>query len=151
MALKINHVAGVIGCASMEEVILCHFIQCRGRRKRRDVSADPATSLIGADDHGHCVPANVALDATFHFPIARELHLICMMNRIDIRSIGGERQFHPASVSTLLQTDQQGFQMIFTVSMKDVFQRLVPFIEFFRSNPRNLTLKCLIRHSLPQR
>ena len=113
--------------------------------------ADTATSLIGANNHGHCVPADVALNATFQFPIARELHLIGVMNRVDIRSVSRERQFHAASVGTLLKTDQQGFQMIFTVSMKDVFQRLVPFIEFFRSNPRNLTLKCLIRHSLPQR
>ena len=151
MPLEVNHVAGVICVASMEEVILSHFVKSRRRRERRNVATDAVVILVGSHHHRHRIPADDVLDATFHLPIARELHLIGVVNRVDVRSVRSERKFDSASIRALLETDQQGFQLIFTVSMKNIFQRLVPLIEFFRSNPRNLIMKCLIRHSFPQR
>jgi hypothetical protein len=103
------------------------------------VTANAVVILVGSHHHRHRIPADDVLDATLHLPITREFHLIGMVNCIDIRSVRREWQFHAASVGAFLKTPAVR-EMIFTVAMKDVFQRLVPFIEFFRSNPRNLIL-----------
>jgi hypothetical protein len=67
VSLKINHVAVAGFRGRMKEVIERHFVKRRRRCERGNVSADAFLKLVGADDHGHRVPAHQALNAAFHF------------------------------------------------------------------------------------
>lgn len=51
-------------------------------------------AAIGIDDHCHGVPANEALDAHFHGPIAREWRLSFDRNRVDVRCADDARGGH---------------------------------------------------------
>jgi len=103
MTLEVNHVTGMFARATMEEVILSHFVQGGRGGEGGDVTADALVVRVPADHHHHGIPANDAFDASFHFPIARETHLFGMVDGVDIGSIGGERQHHATGVGAFLQ------------------------------------------------
>ena len=57
------------------------------------MTAEAAVAAIGVHDHGHGVPADVALDAHFHFPIAGERGLVLGRNRVDVGRADDARGF----------------------------------------------------------
>ena len=92
MALEVDGVAFEIFAAGAEEMVEADFIKSGGGGVRGDVAADVVLDAIGADDHGQRVPANQALDAALELLIAGEQRLEAGGNRVDVRSVGGERQ-----------------------------------------------------------
>ena len=49
---------------------------------------------VGIHNHRHRVPADVTLDAHFHFPIAGKLGLLLGNNRVDVRRADDARDVH---------------------------------------------------------
>ena len=101
MALEINGVAFESGGAGAEEVVEANLEE-RGRRAvGGDVAADIVLDAVGADDHGQRVPANQALDPALHVLVAGERRFLAGRNRIDVRSVSGERDFEAGSARPL--------------------------------------------------
>ena len=95
VSLKIDNiaVAGFGGC--VKKVIERHFVE-RGRgRKCGNMSADAFLNLVGADHHGHGIPAHQALDAALHFLAAGKWRLLPRRDRILVGSGRRERQVDP--------------------------------------------------------
>ena len=71
MALEVDEVAGLIAVAAVEEVVVADFGQRGERCIGGNMAADAGIVLVGADHHGHGVPAIEALDAALDFAVAR--------------------------------------------------------------------------------
>ena len=129
MSLEINEVAGVRLVAGVKEMIQADFVKRRGRSKRRNVTADAGIFRVGPRDHGHRVPANDALDPPLDLDIAGIARLFVGRNRVDVRSICGERERDSPDVGPFLQVDEQFLKSLRSVANQDVVKRLVPFFE----------------------
>ncbi len=86
MSLEIDKIAVARFGGCMKKMIERHFIErcCRG--KGGNMPADAFLNLIGADNHGHGVPAHQALDAPLHLLAAGKRRLLPRGNRILIGS-----------------------------------------------------------------
>ncbi len=83
--LYIGHVTDEVTRARAQKVVERHFVK-RGRgRVRGDVSTQTGRFAVGIYHHGHRIPANVALNATFQVAVARERRLTLDRNGVDIR------------------------------------------------------------------
>ena len=103
MALKIDLVARMFGCAGAKEVVIAYFVE-RGRRgKGRDMTAGCRLVAVGAHDHSHGVPAHDALYAALDFAAAGERWLFGTRNSIDIWGIGRKRQIYTGAIGPQLK------------------------------------------------
>src|SRR5260221_4668316 len=107
MALKINLVTSEILGASAQEVIECHLVESRGGSVGRNVAPQTAVSTVGVDHHGHGVPTCIALEASFHFPVAREGCLFLWRDGVNIRRADHSRSFHPFLAQSLCHIPPQ--------------------------------------------
>src|SRR5215469_8845758 len=93
VALKIDIVTGKTLSATAEEMVESDFVQRGARSEGRDVTAEAAVAAVGVDDHGHGVPANVALNAAFHLLVTREGSLLLGRDSINIWRADDARGF----------------------------------------------------------
>src|SRR5690349_7495836 len=103
MALDINDVPFEILCTSTEEVVVADFVKSGGRCESGDMAADSRFQLVGADNHGHGIPADQAFHASFDSLIAGVNGLLVNRYRIDIWRISGERNIYSRAIGTSLQ------------------------------------------------
>src|SRR5262245_5404337 len=103
MALDINDVAFEILRASAEEVIVTDLVKGRCRCESGDMAADSGFQFVGADDHGHGIPANKALHPSLNRLISGINGLLVNRYRVDIRCISGKRNVYPSAVGPSLQ------------------------------------------------
>src|SRR5690348_13468730 len=106
MPLEVNHVAYKIAVPRTKEMIEGDLIERRGGGISRDVSAEATMGAVRVNDHGHGVPAHIALNATFHFPVTRKWRLFVRRDSIDIRRLDDAwavRAFFTQSVGQIFQ------------------------------------------------
>ncbi len=133
VTLEVDLVTGeTVFAAAAEEVVLGDFVQGRRTGKGADVPADGAVFAIRADDHGHRVPANDALDAAFDLAVAREDWLFVDGNRVDVgrRRIKGD--INAGAMGFVAELFQQPLDTVGAGLFQDVLQRLQPFLGFDR-------------------
>ena len=146
--LEVNHVAGVVGGAPVEEVIVGDFIQCGRRGIGRDVAADaafhgsvfvgvPSGLLVRPQDHRHRVPADVALDLPLDLHVPRIARLVFGANRVDIRSSRHKGDHHSLVIRPLLQIHQQLLHLLRAEAMDDIIERLEPLLQLARIDPQD--------------
>src|SRR5262245_1952278 len=104
MTLKIDLVAAARMLLPPEEMVESHFEQCRGRRKCRNMPADPGMIAIGPDDHGHRVPSHQTSRSTFKFAIARERWLLIRRYCVHIWRVGGKWNLHAGSPRAFIES-----------------------------------------------
>ena len=102
----------------VKEMIQADFVKRRRRSKRRNVAADAGIFRVGPRDHGHRVPANDALDPPLDFDVAGIARLFVGRNRVDVRSIRGERERDSPEVGPFLQVDEQLLKSLRSVANK---------------------------------
>ena len=103
-------------------MIEAHFVQSCLRSIRRDVAADAAFHPIGAHHHGHSVPADNTFDPPLDLPTAWIVGLLFHGNGIDIRRVGGKRQFYPRRVDSFLQLAEEFLYSFCSAMLDDIIQ-----------------------------
>src|SRR5207237_1404805 len=93
----------------------------------RNVAAEGAVLLVGADDHGHGVPADDALDATFEVAAAGEARLFADGDGVDVGRVGGEGEADAAGVGLVLELGQEVAGAVGAARLQDALQRVEPF------------------------
>src|SRR5574343_449266 len=93
VALEEDQVAVMVGGGGVPEMREADVIEGGGGGEGGDVAADVGV-LVGADDHGHCVPADVGVNLDFHVGIARVLGLLLDRNGVDVLGIGRVGDVH---------------------------------------------------------
>ena len=81
------------------------------------MATDPGALTIGANHHGHGVPADDRLDTSLDLTVARENRLLILGNRIDVRGVGSKGNTDPLLLGPHLQQSQQLTDPIFTLSL----------------------------------
>ena len=71
------------------------------------MAADAWRVLVGADHHGHGVPADQAFDAPFDFAAAGEGSLPRLSDGVDVGCVGGEGDLDAAAKGFVLELGQQ--------------------------------------------
>ena len=89
MRLEVQEIAASVAVGGAKEMIEAEFEYLRNGGVAGDVAAEFAVGLIGAHDHGECVPAHDRRDARLHFEMAGEWALALEWDRI---SVGRKRQ-----------------------------------------------------------
>src|SRR5207253_5417005 len=84
-----------------KKVVECDIVKVRGRGISRNVSADAVLLFVGADHHGHGVPAHQALDPPLHFLAAWKWRLLPDRNRILVGSGGSKRKVDSGGPSSM--------------------------------------------------
>ncbi len=131
VALEEDDVGRVaVFAAAMEEMIEADFVQRRGRRKRRDVTADALFGLVRAHDHRRGVPADEALDAAFDVGVARHERLLVGGNRVDVGSVRGERQLDAVLLGVERQLAEQPRDFGGPAALQDIINGIEPFACF---------------------
>src|SRR5271165_398453 len=95
------------------------------------MSANAFLNLVGADDHGHGIPAHQALDAAFHLLAAGKRRLLPRRNRVLIRS--GRREWQvDASLTARMQRQllQKPAGAIGPTSREHIIERVQPLPRF---------------------
>jgi hypothetical protein len=92
MTLVEDLVATPLPVLATEEVVEADLVQRGGRRVRREVAADAGEPVVGAQDHGHRVPADQAADPPFEVLVAGEVRLLFRADRVDVAGLGQRRQ-----------------------------------------------------------
>ena len=101
VALKIHEIAREFFRATAEEMVECDLVQCRARGVGGNMAAQPVVPSIGIHHHGHGVPADVALDAHFRFPIAGERRLLRGRDGVEVGCADGNRRRHARGPQSL--------------------------------------------------
>ena len=132
MALVEDQVAGVLVGRGAPEVVEADVVEGRARGETGDMAAEIARLAVGADDHGHRVPAHQRTDPPFHGRIARRLRLHVRRNRVDV--LGGrlERQVAAGAPGLLDHALEQVMRALGAVGLDDRLQRFGPFPGFDR-------------------
>ena len=73
-----------------EEVVEADFVQGGGRGVRGNVAADAFFLLVGADHHGHGVPADDVADLAFKLEDAGVGWLLVCRDGVDVGRVGRE-------------------------------------------------------------
>ena len=98
VALIIDLVAReAIFAAALDEVVQRHLIERRGAGERADVTARLRLVAVGAGDHRHRVPTDVALDPPLELAVARVSGLVRTGDRVDVGRRRRERQLDAAA------------------------------------------------------
>jgi hypothetical protein len=134
--LEVDHVAGVVSRAAVEEMILCGLHEARRRCEGGNVSADPAARPGGLYDHGHGVPADNAAEIPFDHSIAREGGFVFSRDRIDVGGIQVRNDRRTAARGTGLQLGEHFPNSRGTVTVEQVVQRFQPVGELVRTEDR---------------
>src|SRR6266478_3129376 len=91
VSLKIDEVSQAVSIAAAEEMVETHFIERRRRRVGGNMAPYVRVKAVGFDNHGHCIPAHVTLDAALDFTVTRIGRLFIGRNGIDVGSIDAVR------------------------------------------------------------
>src|SRR5690606_23165033 len=92
----------------------------------RDVAADAVMRAVRADDHGHRVPAQEALDAALDFPVAWITRLAVRGNRVDVRRVQREGESDAGAARLVGEHAQEIPNPLRTVAVERVLERLEP-------------------------
>ena len=95
------------------------------------MSTDAVLFFIGADHHGHGIPADQTLDPPLHFLASWKRRLLPDGNRILVGGGGGKRKINasgPASVKLELLKKPSG--SLGSATRKDVIERIQPLAGF---------------------
>jgi hypothetical protein len=96
VALDVEQVAAVAFALGMPEVVEARGQHVSERREARDVPAEVAAVLwmqpVRLDDQRHRVPAHVGAQAPLKLEVARAMHLVERLDRVDVAGGGRERQ-----------------------------------------------------------
>jgi hypothetical protein len=84
VALEVDEVAGLIAVLAVEEVVVANLGERGERGIGGNMAADAGIVFVGADHHGHGVPAIEAFDAALNFAVARIGHLFLYRDGIDV-------------------------------------------------------------------
>src|SRR5260370_36657607 len=84
VSLKINNVPGKIAMTRAKKIVERDLVQGCGGGKGGDMAAQSIVDGVGIDDHGHGVPADVALDANLGLPVAGIIRLFFDGNGVDV-------------------------------------------------------------------
>ena len=126
--LEEHDVAGVIGRAAFEEVVLRDLIQGRGAGERADVPADVGV-LVRLQHHRHRVPPDQRLDLAFQRTVAGERRLVFHRDRVDIRR-GDAAGHHGGALAQLGHLRNQRFEQelgaVRAAVFHDRFHRIQP-------------------------
>ena len=109
-------------------MIEADLVQRRGRRERRDVSADAGLDPVRAHDHRNRVPADKALDAALDLLAAGKRHFLLGRQRVDVGRVGAERQPDAAAAGVLAQLLQQLAGSRRAVRLQHVVERIQPLL-----------------------
>ena len=106
MPLEVDLISAILVITATEEVVESDLVKGRGRSVGGDMSTDPGLLAIGADHHGHGIPANDALDPTLDLAVAGEANLLMPGDRIDVGRVGRVRKADPMLCGPMLQRPQ---------------------------------------------
>jgi hypothetical protein len=95
MPLDEDEVAAVILGRPMPEMHETGVVECRRRLEARDMPAELAALLVGAQHHGQRVPAHGRADAPLDGVVAGVRRLLVRRDGVDVGRIGCERQPRP--------------------------------------------------------
>ena len=90
----------------------------------------PSSTLVGAHDHGHRVPADDALDAALDFAAAGIRHLLVGVDGVDVGRVGGERQPHARLLGVDAEFAKQAADAGRPSMLQHVVQRIEPLPGF---------------------
>ena len=131
VALEVDDVARVaVFARAMKEVIEGHFVERRGRRIRRDVTADALFGLVRANHHRRRVPADEALDAAFDVGVARHERLLVGRNGVDVGRVRRERQLDAVLLGVVRQLTEQPRDFGRPAALQHIINRIEPFAGF---------------------
>ena len=117
VALKVDHVAGVVVGSSVEEMVEADFVKRRTGSERRNVPADSDIITVRPNDHRHRVPTNDTLDTPLKITVAGVRRLILSRDCVDVRSVCSEGQMNSALVGSLLKQRQHLLNPLAAVPM----------------------------------
>ncbi len=90
------------------------------------MTADPGFLPVGTHDHGHGVPADNRLDASFDLAVAGINRLFVSGDRIDVGRVGGKRDTHPLFLGPDLQQAKQLADPLLALGLQNVIERFTP-------------------------
>ncbi len=132
VALQKNQIAAERIGLRAKEVVEAYVVERGRRREARNMPAELGRFLVGASDHGHCVPAHVMANARFELVVAGERRLLCGGDRVDVRRRQAQRD---VSAATLRGCDDRFDQLLRacrTLVREHAFNRVGPFAGFLR-------------------
>jgi hypothetical protein len=126
VALEINQIARLVAVTRVEEMVEAHFQQRRQRGVRGNMAPDAGIVLILPDHHGHRIPANQALDAALHRPVAGIGGFIFGADRINVRCVELNGHLGAVGARAFVELLQQKSGAIRTGLIDHLVQRLNP-------------------------
>jgi hypothetical protein len=130
VALEVDEVPRVILAPAAKEVVEGHLVEGRRRRVGGDVTADALGDAVGADHHGHGVPANDALDPALDLPAAGVGHLLGRMNGVDVGRFGGEGEPDARAPGVDVKGLEEGTHALGSLVAEHPLQRIQPLPGF---------------------
>jgi len=130
VALEEHHIAAVRVVLPPEEMIEPDLVEIGGRGVGRNVSADPALVAVGADDHGHGVPAKDALHPSLDFPVTGKSWLDVAGDGVQVRRVGGIRKRYAELGGSALELPEEPAHPLRPPRLDDEVQGLQPFLGF---------------------
>src|SRR5262245_43874158 len=130
VALKVDDVPVVIGVPGAEEVIEPDLEQRRRRCVSGYVAADAALFAVGWDDHRQRVPPHKALDSPLDLAAAWIDRLPLDGNGVDVRRIGGERDYDAGPLRIDVKLREQFARALRPATIDHVIKRIEPFAGF---------------------
>src|SRR5690606_5952344 len=124
-------VAVAVGAAA-PEVVEADIVERGGGSEAGDVAAEAGVVAVGAQHHGHRVPADVGADAVFDRIVAGGGNLLVDGDGVDVIGGGVERHVHAGVAAMLDQAFEQIMGAFGANFGDDAFQRLEPFVGFLR-------------------
>src|SRR5690554_7743318 len=114
----------------MKKVVEAYIIECGGRRKGGNVTAQIARALVSAHNHGHGVPTNQRTNPALHKEVTRHPSFLSSRNGVSERCSNGVRQLGSIPASALRQALQNVLNPIYTLVLYERLKCIKPFARF---------------------
>jgi hypothetical protein len=131
VTLEENQVATVRLGGRVPEPRKADVIERGGRGEGGDVAADVGI-LVGTNDHGHGVPADVVVNLDFEVGIARVFRLLVDRNRIDVFGCCAVGDVDSLFARLLDHAFDQVVRTVGAFLVDDATERVLPFLRFLR-------------------
>ena len=116
----------------MKEVIEADLKDLGGGGVARDMAAEIAIGLVGANDHGERVPADDGRDPLLHGDIAWKRRLPFERDRVAVRQVGSEIRSDPELLGLAVEGRQKELGPVLPGGSDNQLERSQPFGRLLR-------------------
>src|SRR5690554_7929145 len=111
----------------MKKVVEAYIIECGGRRKGGNVTAQIAWALVSAHNHGHGVPTNQRTNPSLHKEVTRHPSFLSSRNGVSEWCSNGVRQLCSIPARALRQALQYVLNPFYTFVLYELLICINPY------------------------